>query len=45
LVEQQYDAIVPYTTAMAERTADPEATVHRFTRGNIHHPAAAMVLP
>ena len=31
LVEQQYDEFVRYTTAMAERTADPEAILRRFT--------------
>lgn len=38
LVEQQYDEFVRYTTAMAERTADPEAILRRFTRGNVQHP-------
>ena len=38
LVEQQYDEIVRYTTAMAERTADPEAILRRFTRSNVQHP-------
>ena len=38
LVEQQYDEMVRYTTAMAERTADPEAILRRFTRGNAGHP-------
>ncbi len=38
LVEQQYDETVRYATAMAERTADPEAILRRFTRGNAGHP-------
>ena len=38
LIEQQYDEMVRYTTAMAERTADPEAILRRFTRGNGQHP-------
>jgi len=38
LVEQQYDEMVRYATAMAERTADPEAILRRFTRGNVQHP-------
>jgi TnpA family transposase len=38
LVEQQYDEMVRYTTAMAERTADPEAILRRFTRSNVQHP-------
>ncbi len=37
-VEQQYDEMVRYATAMAERTADPEAILRRFTRGNVQHP-------
>jgi len=37
-VEQQYDEMVRYTTALAERTADPEAILRRFTRGNLQHP-------
>ncbi len=37
LVEQQYDEMVRYTTALAERTADPEAILGRFTRGNLQH--------
>jgi TnpA family transposase len=39
LVEQQYDEMVRYTTALAERTADPEAILRRFTRSNLQHPA------
>lgn len=38
LVEQQYDDMVRYTTAMAERTADPETILRRFTRANVQHP-------
>jgi TnpA family transposase len=38
LVEQQYDEIVRYTTAMAERNADPETILRRFTRSNVQHP-------
>lgn len=38
LIEQQYDEMVRYTTAMAERTADPETILRRFTRGNVQHP-------
>ncbi len=38
LVEGQYDEMVRYATAMAERTADPEAILRRFTRGNAGHP-------
>jgi TnpA family transposase len=38
LIEQQYDEMVRYTTAMAERTAEPETILRRFTRGNVQHP-------
>ena len=38
LIEQQYDEMVRFATAMAERTADPEAILRRFTRGNGQHP-------
>jgi len=38
LVEQEYDEFVRYTTAMAERIADPETILRRFTRGNGQHP-------
>jgi TnpA family transposase len=38
LIEQQYDEVVRYATAMAERIADPEAILRRFTRGNAQHP-------
>jgi TnpA family transposase len=38
LIEQQYDEMVRYATAMAERIADPEAILRRFTRGNAQHP-------
>ncbi len=38
LIEQQYDEIVRYATALLERTADPEAILRRFTRSNVQHP-------
>ena len=38
LIEQQYDEMVRYATAMAERTADPETILRRFTRSNAQHP-------
>jgi TnpA family transposase len=38
LIAQQYDEMVRYATAMAERTADPETILRRFTRGNGQHP-------
>jgi TnpA family transposase len=38
LIARQYDEMVRYATAMAERTADPETILRRFTRGNVQHP-------
>jgi TnpA family transposase len=38
LIEQQYDEMVRYGTALIERTADPETILRRFTRGNVQHP-------
>jgi TnpA family transposase len=38
VIEQQYDEMVRYATALAERTADPEMILRRFTRGNLQHP-------
>lgn len=38
LIEQQYDEMTRYATAMAERTADPEAILRRFIRANLQHP-------
>jgi len=38
LIEQQYDEMVRYATAMAECIADPEAILRRFTRSNAQHP-------
>ena len=38
LLEQQYDEMVKYATALKEGTADPEAILQRFTRSNVQHP-------
>jgi len=38
LIAQQYDQMVQYTTALKQGTADPEAILRRFTRGNVTHP-------
>jgi TnpA family transposase len=38
LIEQQYDEMVRYGTALIERTADPETIMRRFTRSNVQHP-------
>lgn len=38
LIAQQYDQMVQYTTALKQGTADPEAILRRFTRGNATHP-------
>jgi len=38
LIEQQYDEMIKYATAMKQGTADPEAILRRFTRNNVQHP-------
>ncbi len=38
LISQQYDQMVKYTTALKQGTADPEAILRRFTKGNVTHP-------
>lgn len=38
LIRQQYDEMVKYTTALRLRTAEPEAILRRFTKGNLQHP-------
>ena len=38
LIERHYDEMVKYTTAMNERTADPESILRRFTRSDVMHP-------
>jgi len=38
LIEQQYDEIVKYTTAMRLGTSDPETILRRFSRTSIAHP-------
>ena len=38
LIEQQYDEMVKYTTALREGTADAESIMRRFTRDNAQHP-------
>jgi len=38
LMQQQYDEMIKYTTALRLGTADPEAILRRFTRENVHHP-------
>lgn len=38
LIEEQYDQIVKYTTALKLGTAEPEAILRRFNRTNIQHP-------
>ena|GEM_PF-6280613 len=37
-VEQQYDEMVKYTSAMHSGLADPEAILRRFARGEVMHP-------
>lgn len=38
LIEQQYDEMVKYATALKEGTADAESILRRFTRNNVQHP-------
>lgn len=38
LIEQQYDEMVKYATALRLGTADAESILRRFTRNNIQHP-------
>jgi len=38
LIEQQYDEIVKYVTAVRLGTAEPEAILRRFTRTAVQHP-------
>jgi TnpA family transposase len=37
-IEQQYDEMVKYTSAMHSGLADPEAILRRFARGEVMHP-------
>jgi TnpA family transposase len=38
LIQQQYEEMVKYATALRLGTAEPEAILKRFTRENRHHP-------
>lgn len=38
LIEQQYDELVKYATAVRLGTADAESILRRFTRANVQHP-------
>jgi TnpA family transposase len=38
LIRQQYDQMIKYATALRLGTAEPEAILKRFTRGNVLHP-------
>ncbi len=38
LIEQQYDELVRYATALKEGTTDPETVLRRFTRASLQHP-------
>jgi TnpA family transposase len=38
LIEQQYDQMVKYATALRLGTAEPEDILRRFTRNNVQHP-------
>lgn len=37
-IEQQYDEMIKFTTAMQLGTADAETILRRFTRSNVQHP-------
>ena len=41
LIEQQYDEMVKYATALRLGTADAEAILRRFTRSDMQHPTYA----
>ena len=38
LIEQQYDEMIKYATALRLGTADAESILRRFTRNNVQHP-------
>ncbi len=38
LIRQQYDEMIKYATALRLGTAEAEAILRRFTRGNLQHP-------
>ena len=38
LIEQQYDEMVKYATALREGTPDADSILRRFTRNNVQHP-------
>ena len=38
IIEAQYDQIIKYTVALKLGTANAEAIMKRFTRGNLQHP-------
>jgi TnpA family transposase len=37
-IQQQYDQMIKYATALKQGTAEPEAILRRFTRSNVTHP-------
>jgi TnpA family transposase len=44
LIEQQYDQIIRYATAIRLGTAETEAILRRFTRANVQHPTYQALL-
>lgn len=44
LIMQQYDEMIKLATALIERTADAEAILRRFTRGQAQHPVYSALL-
>jgi TnpA family transposase len=44
LIEQQYDQMIQYATAIRLGTAETEAILRRFTRANVQHPTYQALL-
>jgi len=44
LIQEQYDQIIKFTTALHLRTADAESILRRFTRNNLQHPVYQALL-
>ena len=38
IIEQQYDELIKFATALRLGTADAESILRRFTRANVQHP-------
>jgi TnpA family transposase len=44
LIQQQYDQMIKFTTAIKQGTADTESILRRFTRDNLKHPTYQALL-